>query len=302
MSFKQVSFYKMLSPVLLDEQALENALLEKKAHKPHATQSRSIGWVSPLGQSEPMVIYLNNLLWMQVRIDQKLLPAGVIKEELSERLLEAESSQGFPVTGKQKRQMRDDITLELLPKAFVQSKWVNVVVDPKAQKLLLDTTSAAVRDTIVDLLRQTVGSLPLNHFHEQRQETSVVLKSWVLGQNVPDFMVIQSDCTLVHPENAQAKVRVVQHELESPLIQSHLESGMLVSQLALKYNNQIQFSLNDCLDISKIKLVDMDAEEVSDLELKAKKMAEFSLQVPMVFELISAFDMWFDLEQEPVDA
>jgi recombination associated protein RdgC len=302
MSFKQVAFYKMLSPVLLAEQDLENALLEKKAHKPHATQSRSMGWVSPLGQGEPMVIYLNGLLWMQVRIDQKLLPAGVIKEELAERLLEAESTQGFPVSGKQKRQMRDDITLELLPKAFVQSKWVNVVIDPKAQKLMLDVTSAAVKDSVVDLLRQTVGSLPLNHYHENKQETSATLKSWVLGQQVPDFIELQSDCTLIHPDNQQAKVRVVQHELESPLIQSHLESGMLVSQLALKYNNQIQFSLNDCLDIARIKLVDMDSEEYSDLDPKAKQMAEFSLQVPMIFELIAEFESWFTLEEETADA
>jgi recombination associated protein RdgC len=122
----------------------------------------------------------------------------------------------------------------------------------------------------------------------------------VLSEQVPDFLELQSDCTLVHPENHQAKVRVVQHELESPLIQSHLESGMFVTQLALKYNQQIQFVVNDCLDISRVKLIDLDQDDASDSDLKAKKMADFSLGVPILFELMSAFETWFSLlpEQE----
>ncbi len=295
MSFKQFSSYKMQAPVLLSGTDLENALVERQAFKPHATQSRSIGWTSPLGEGEPMVISLNGLQWMQVRIDNKLLPAAVIKDALVERLQEVEAQQGFPPSGKQKRQMRDEITLELLPKAFVQSKWVNVVIDPQASILLLDNTSASIKDMVVDLMRQTFGSLPLTHYQEKRLDTAGVLKSWMHNENLPPEIALESECTLVHPENMQAKVKVVHHELDSPLIQSHIDSGMLVTQLAMNYDNSLQFVVNDCLDVSRVKLIDIDPIELDEQDPKARMMADFSLKVPQFFALLTAFESWFDL-------
>ena len=119
MWFKQFSWYNMQGSLLLEGDDLQEALQQKQAYKPHATQSSSIGWISPLGEGHPLAITFKSFTWLSVRIDRKLLPASVIQEVLQEQLKEKEQEQGYPVSNKQKRVMKEEITLDLLPKAFV---------------------------------------------------------------------------------------------------------------------------------------------------------------------------------------
>ncbi|UTC24348.1 recombination-associated protein RdgC [Candidatus Comchoanobacter bicostacola] len=297
MSFKQFSWYHMQSPLLLSGDALEEALSSDKAYSPHATQTRSIGWVSPLGSDEPLAISLQDYTWLKVRIDTRLLPASVVTEAVKEKLQEREAEQGFPVSGKQKRVLKEETTLELLPKAFIQSKFINVVISPKDELLLVDNTSNATKDLVIDLLRQTFGSMPLTHCHDQKNETAQVLKAWTQEQSLPHSLVVDTDCTLVHPDNMQAKVRIIQHELGSPLIQSHLDSGMLVTQLALKFENEWAFVINDCLDVSRIKMLDIESDSQTEEDPKLQIMTDFSLKVPKCFALINQFKTWFAITE-----
>ena len=254
--------------------------------------SKSIGWISPLGEEQPLAVELQSCLWMSVRIDTKLLPAGVIAEELKEQLVAKEIEQGYPVSNKQKRVLKEEITLDLLPKAFVQSKRFQVVIDPQRALLMIDTTSAQVRDAIVELLRQTVGSCPLVHHQDKRPAIAQQLKQWILDSQAPSSVSIESDCTLIHPNNVNAKVRVVGHELDSPLILSHLESGMAVSQLSINYADQVSFTLNDALEVSKKYLDTNEDSEPTDDPIE-KAMADFALWVPYYMQLIEQFKSWF---------
>ena len=212
---KQFSWFDMRSPLLIEGDALEEALSQKQAYKPHATQSKSLGWVSPLGEGQPLSVQSGQYLWLTVRMDSKLLPANVIKDVVAEKLQEQEIMQGYPPTNKQRRMMKDEVTLELLPKAFVVSKRVNIIIDTENQFLLIDSVSANVKDAAIDLLRQTVGSLPLTHYIEQRASTSQKLKEWITTP--PESIEIEDEYTLINPNDVNAKARVTA-DIASPLV------------------------------------------------------------------------------------
>ena len=293
MWIKQFSWYDMRSPLLLEGEALEEALSQKQAYKPHATQSKSIGWVSPLGLDQALSVQSGQFLWLTARIDTKLLPANVIKDALVEKLAEQEVMQGYPPTSKQRRLMKDEVTLDLLPKAFVVGKLVNVIVDLEQQVLILDTTSASVKDAVVDLLRQTTGSLPLTHYIDQKAATSQVLKNWVTQP--PAQIEIASEFSLINPNDVNAKARVT--GLDESSIMGHLSQGMTVSSLLVQFGDMLKFQINDQLDVSKLKYLNMEEEEKLEDPL-AQKMAEFSLTVPYISQIIQASKEWFPLTQE----
>lgn len=293
MWIKQFSWFDMRSPLLLDGDALEDALSQKQAYKPHATQSKSLGWVSPLGDGQALSVQASQYTWMRVRLDNKLLPANVIKEVLAEKLQEQEVMQGYPPTSKQRRMMKDEVTLDLLPKAFVVSKYINVIVDNDNQFLIIDSVSANIKDAVVDLLRQTVGSLPLTHYIEQRASTSQVLKNWVTSP--PENIDTADEYTLINPNDVNTKARVT--GMDESQIMGHLSQGMTVSQLMVQYGSSLKFQINDQLDISKIKYMDFAEEEKLDDPI-AQAMAEFSLTVPFFTQIIQSCKLWFPLEQQ----
>ena len=293
---KQFSWYDMRSPLLLEGEALEEALSQKLAYKPHATQSKSIGWVSPLGPDQALSVQSGQFLWLTVRIDTKLLPANVIKDEMLEKLAEQEVMQGYPPTSKQRRLMKDEVTLDLLPKAFVVGKLVNVVIDLDQQVLILDTTSANIKDTVIDLLRQTTGSLPLTHYIDQKAATSQVLKDWVTKP--PAQIEISSEFSLINPNDVNAKARVT--GLDESSIMGHLSQGMTVSSLLVQFGDVLKFQINDQLDISKIKYLNMEEEDKLEDPI-AQKMVEFSLTAPYLSQIVQACKDWFPLIQDSVE-
>ncbi|MEC7030307.1 MAG: recombination-associated protein RdgC [Pseudomonadota bacterium] len=293
---KQFSWFDMRSPLLLEGDALEEALSQKQAYKPHATQSKSIGWVSPLGEGQALSVQASQFLWLTARLDNKLLPANVVKDVLAEKLVEQEAMQGYPPTSKQRRLMKDEVTLDLLPKAFVVSKFVNIVIDSEQQILMVDTTSASVKDAVIDLLRQTTGSLPLTHYIDQKASTSQVLKNWVTQP--PEQIDIASEFSLINPNDVNAKARVT--GLDESAIMGHLSQGMTVTSLLVQFGEALKFQINDQLDFSKIKYLNVEEEDKLEDPI-AQKMAEFSLTVPYLSQLVQACKSWFPLSQESIE-
>lgn len=291
MWIKQFSWYDMQGQLLLEDEALEEALSQKKAYKPHATQGKSLGWISPLGEGQPLAVDVGGYLWLSARLDQRLLPANVVNNLLKEKLAELEAQQGYPVGAKQRRVQRDELILELLPKAFIQSKNIQVVVDKKHRVLIIDQTSSTIKDAVVDLLRQSVGSLALTHHIDQKSAIAQALKKWVV--RAPEGVEVEPEYTLIHPNNIHAKARIV--GLDEAMVMAPLESGMTVSQLVAS-SQQIRFQINDQLDVSRIKYLNVEEAE-KDEDPARQALAEFALSVPYLTQLIQDFKEWFPITE-----
>jgi|GEM_PF-5483415 recombination associated protein RdgC len=291
MWFKQCSWFDLQSPLLLEGDALEEALSMHKAYDPHATQSKSMGFESPLGEGQPLAIVIPGYTWLSARLDQKLLPANVINHQLKRKLSEIELHQGFPVTGKQRRSARDDLILDLLPKAFVQSKRINIVIDERNQVLMIDQTSANIKDMTVELLKKALGECPMTHHLDQKSQIGHILKNWVTQP--PEQVEIESEYSLINPNNVHVKARMI--GLEESLVIAPLQSGMSVSQLTINYDNKMRFQLKDQLDFSRIRY--LDVEQVDDCENPIEQMiADFTLSISYLSEIITACKSWFPIE------
>lgn len=120
-----------------------------------ASEEMSVGWVcapDPSGDSFPVdEIDLDRAVWLQVRIDKKKLP----QRWVSIYRAAAERAAGRKLTGKERKALKDDLAEQLLPRVLPAVQIIDVLLDPKAKRVLLFSTSKAVRDEFVSLVHKT---------------------------------------------------------------------------------------------------------------------------------------------------
>ena len=162
MWFKNQRAYRLTSPFGLNPEQLAEALAGATYTPCGKTQPLSLGWVPALGDdAETLVHAAGGRLLLCLRREEKLLPASVVREQLTARIGEIEREQGRKVYRKERLQLKDDIVQECLPRAFSRSNNVFAYLDTRSNWLFVDSASAGRAEELVGLLRESVGTLPL---------------------------------------------------------------------------------------------------------------------------------------------
>lgn len=95
----------------------------------------------------------------QIRLDEKVLPAQVIKQKVKERVESYEKREGFPLSRKQKAEIKDEIILDLLPTALVKTNIINAYYETKSKYLVVDTTSKSIAQLVITMLIKCCDSV-----------------------------------------------------------------------------------------------------------------------------------------------
>ncbi len=268
-----------------------DGLLGTKEFEPCQSQQQSSqGWVPPLHKDE-FVYEAHGAQLLMLKQEKRLLPSSVINEHMQTEIEAFETSEGYPPSRKIRQQMKDDITLALLPKAFTTSSKIPVLLFPKQGWLFVLTSSATAADDTTAFLRETLGSLPISLVNTD-SSPSHTMTYW-LGDSttVPQDWILGEEVELKEAEAGTVKVR--NQDLLAEELTVHLDAGKLVNKLALIWREDISFILNDDLTVKRIKLLleDDDAPSSSDPQ-EAKFAHEFAVScnwmVPLCESLLSA--------------
>jgi recombination associated protein RdgC len=129
MWFKNLLVYRIPTGWTADPAALEEKLARHPLQRCGNMDRESRGWVSPSGD-ERLVYSLNRQLLIAFGTEQKLLPASVVNQAAKERAAATAEQQGYRVGGKQMREIKERVTEELLPRAFVRRFTTWAWIDP----------------------------------------------------------------------------------------------------------------------------------------------------------------------------
>lgn len=87
MWFKQASIFKFAKPLKIAQSDLSEALSPLSFTPCLPSLPSSMGWVSPIDQADSQLVYGSKRFWMIcLQLEEKLLPAGVIRQALEEKL------------------------------------------------------------------------------------------------------------------------------------------------------------------------------------------------------------------------
>jgi len=224
------------------------------------TERRTSGWVPPRGVDHgPLLETVGGQWLMSLMSETRPLPASAIRAELDLRLDALEAQTGRRPRGRVKREMKEQVEHELLPRAFTRKSAVTVWLNPGSRMLVLGTPSAKAADLVVaDLLPVFDDRLPLAPL-DTAQSPAGAMAAWLAARQAPAGFSIDLECELRQPDDSRATVKYTRHTLDTDDVALHLRQGKLPTCLAMTWADRVSFVLTDELKIKRVKFLDVDA-------------------------------------------
>ena len=195
---------------------------------------------------------------------ERILPSSVVNEQVQEKVNEIEEQQHRKVSRKEKTELKEEITLQLLPKSFTKTTRHYAYLCPSKGYMVINTSSAKLADEFTSYLRKTIGSLPIR-FPAVNQAPASVMTHWVIKDaSLPPELTLGYECELTSNGEDKGSIKYKGLELDQKQIEQQIQSGMEVTKLALDWRESISFLLGSDLSIKRIKFGDMLQEQLDD--------------------------------------
>ncbi|MEF3081909.1 recombination-associated protein RdgC [Luteimonas sp. SMYT11W] len=283
MFFRHLTLFRF--PIALDLSELDTRLAEFPLRPVGPLELSSHGFVSPLGRDAEAITHRGpdelQAIWLTVVGEERILPGPVVNELLSKRIQEFDQKQGRRPGGKMRKQMKDDLLQELMPRAFVKPVRVDALIDLRNGVIAVNTSSRKAAEHVVSQVRAALGSLPTLPLNAEVSPRGV-MTGWIAGETLPDGLTLGEECELKDPSDQGATVRATKQDMATEEITRHLEAGKQVTKLALNLDDHVSFVLGEDLTIRKFKLLDgaLDSlEHTENDDMRAELDARFALMV-----------------------
>jgi recombination associated protein RdgC len=292
MIFTNAYIFTFIKPFTLTTTELSEFVSTLKFTPLMSTEFSHFGFVSPIKGGLNLVHEANGNLLVCARKEEKLLPAPYVKELLEERIQELELTQPFSATKAQRAEIKDDIELELLPRAFTRKTDTYAYINAKNNTIVINTSSRGKAEDVLSLLRKAIGTLPVKGV-ELKTDASEVMTSWVINLFKTPFkwhlsnnfsFGLEAHFIGLGDDSATAVVR--NQEMNSAEVEVHLEAAQYITKLALNHEESMSFMLHDDLSIKRIKFEGIFEEENYDDDA-AKFDGEFILMAGELNNMIT---------------
>lgn len=301
MWFKNLRLYRLSEDWTLSPEALNEKLAEFCFNPCGNLDPLRYGFEPPLGRDGSEYVHASNgYIMICAKKQEKILPSGVIKEQLEEKIALIREAEGRPIGRKERDTLKDEVIFSLLPKAFTKSSLDFAYIAPSERLIVVNAASAKRAEDLLSKLREALGTLrcvPVTLKHQPPQ----VMTHWVREGNGTHGFVLGEECELQAVKDGRV-VRVKKIDLTSHEIRNHLDSGMHVSKLALEWNEAISCIIDDQLGIKRIKFDDAISEQANErnAESRAEQFdADFTIMTLELKKFIEAVFLAFGGETAP---
>jgi recombination associated protein RdgC len=234
----------------------QDALVQEMFSPCGATQQKATGWVPPRGQAHGEFAESVSGQWIaKFVIETKAVPADALRRRVDELAQQIEATTGRAPGKREKKDLREDALLELLPHAFPKqaSNWV--WFDPETRILALDAGSPARADEITTSLTRVAGSGFSLRLIQTQSTPQSVMAHWLSSEEpdaMPSEFALGRECELKGSGEQPAMVKFKHHDLWTDEVRQHLADGKLPIALAVNWEDRVRFTLTESMVLKKI--------------------------------------------------
>ena len=262
--FKNLIIYRISSSWIAPLSHLEEALQKTPFMPCGATQEQSSGWVPPRGEAHGLLAESVGGQWiLRFMSESKMLPASVLNRKVQEKADAIELEFGRKPGKKEKRDLKDEAKLDLLPMAFTKQSSMWVWIDPQAKLLVLDTGAQGKADEVVTLLVESLKGFGVALLDTQTS-AQAAMAHWLISQEPPMGFSIDRECELKAYDESKAVVKYGRHPLDIAEVKEHIQHGKLPTKLAMTWDDRVSFVLADSLQIKKLAFTDTVLDQAGD--------------------------------------
>lgn len=258
MWFKNLIVYRMTASWQLSAAQVEEAVSANAQTPIGLTQPVSAGWEPIFDGLFAHVV--NRQILLQFKTEKKVVPSSALKAAVAERVDEVELMTGRKPGKKERREIKDDALLALLPGALSAISQTRVWIDPVNGWIVINTGSKTQADTIITSLVRSLEKLELQTLHIAKSPAAVMTE-WLMNDDAPDNFAIDRACTLKACDETKAVVKYTNSTLTTDNLVEHLRMGKVCKELALTWEGRISFVLTDNFHIKKIRALDLIMED-----------------------------------------
>ena len=303
MWFKNIQIFQLKETAQLDT----NELMEKLPNFPlkecGSQEEFSFGWLPLIRNSEQWSLGSDRCLLIRAGKEEKVLPSFVVREELENKVSEIELLEGRKVGRKEKSDLKDELVFTLRPRAFSKRSDIWAYIDLQAKILVVNSTNATMTELLFKQLQTTLGSFPMTPLQAQVSPSSI-MSDWLTQKALPASLETGDECEIQDTSEDKAKIRFKALEPLSEDVTRHIEQGMMVKNLALRWTDKLSFVLHDDLSLRKIKFDDTLKEQafgdsqgggLADLD------ANFALMSLTMRAFFESYCLWFEINTSLID-
>ena len=290
MWFKNLRFFRLHSDWSVG--GMDEAVAKHRFTPGGSQDPLSLGWTSARDGAD-LVHRVDGQILLCAKAEKKLLPSTVINQIARERAKDKAEEQGYKVGRKQLKELKEDLVLELLPRAFSVERQIYVWIDPENRWIGVDAAAAATADEVMGLLAKTFDVFPATPVYTEISPAAA-MTSWLADFNAPYPFSIDQDTELRASGESRSVVRYARHNLDSDEVRKHISDGKQCTRLALTWADKVSFLLTDGLEVKRIAPTDLltDQQEQSAQDEAQSFDADFLLMSTelnaLIHELLDA--------------
>lgn len=264
MWFKNIIFYRFTEKVNYSAGQLEEAFQEHLFTPCKSQELSRYGWCAPHpNMLESNVFTSTGAFLITAKKEDKLVPSSVVNQQLKDKVTIIEKQEGRKMYRKEKLSLKDEIILDLLPRAFSRYSQTSALIVPQHGFIAVDSSSYSKAEELLNLLRNSLDSLPVK-LPDVNHSPGVMMSQWLMQENlVPAFKCLQ-ECELKDQSGEGAIIKVKGQELQCDEITMHLDTGKQVSKLALEWDETLSFVLHEDLSIKRFKPSEQLSTELNE--------------------------------------
>ena len=253
---KALTFYQF-PPGLYDFEDLQHHVERNFVREPGPLEIETVGFTSFADDSRVLRCYDTGAWVVRVQWRTKKIPPAVLKRELAKRVAEYEEETGSPAGSKIRKRLAGEVVEELLPKAFIQERNVDVIFYMDRGLLAVGTASQKQADEAVSCIRRAMATFPALPLSADLSAPAKMYTALV-DKKVSDKLLPTGANVWFKSELETAKLTHV--DLYNSAVVELLDQPYLVVRLSMSYHDFAHFVFTDTLQLRSIKLLD-DGED-----------------------------------------
>jgi recombination associated protein RdgC len=252
---------------LTDEPVDLDALEQGMKNKPFVACT-GLDWFTqgfvPAAAHQPdlMLFRQQGCAMIMIKREDKVLPAKVINAKVDEKIADIEARENRKVGRKEKTSLKEQITDDLLPRAFTKHEFTQAYIDTRNRWFVVNASSEKKAEELLSMIREIMPSFPARLIHTQMAPYAV-MTSWLRAGEADGGFELDSACELLSPDVGGAVIKASRQDLTADEIREHLNVGKECVKLGLIWNSRIRFSLTDKMHLKGIEFLDILKEEVA---------------------------------------
>lgn len=253
--FKNLTVFKFQGPAMCGA-SLERMLLAHEFQPCAPTQHKSTGFFSPRHEHGALVESIDGNLILQVTSEVRRVPPQALNKRIKEISDKFEEQNGRKPGKVQRKDIREQATLELLPSTFPARSCVRIWLSVALGLVVMDTASMLRSDEVAVLLVNCIPGLKLQ-LVQTDMSPAVAMAHWLGTGEAPYQFNVDRECELKSTDEMKSVVKYGRHNLDTDEVREHIKAGKVPTKLALTWRDRVSFVMDDCMRIKKLAFLNV---------------------------------------------